>query len=474
MSGQFIKSYEKGQGSKETRTETTPKNTVQKTIKVCKNTGESTLNKYLWSAETSKLTDFSTPIYNMGVTNVDSRLKTDEFTFPRKLDNVKMILTDKGNVPVLHSVPSDEYGIASHDWITFSFCQSTLGQEYYSIDPEFVDSSLTYGIETFLDQHLYEIFGFGLLQKREKGMHNYKFAYELQDMLGMVLYGHSSKRISVQINGSGCSLARKGWQERLYKFLTSYSHSYCEETGTLNTNGVVTPKITRCDLAYDDFDGQYITVDLADEWDDIDGFWCGGRSPKIEKFGNWKRPNGKGRTLAIGDRTSGKYCRFYERGKKEGSPLSPWVRAEVEFKSKDRHIPLEILLSPSQYFLGAYPCFEWLAKQLEKDFVTPEKTQVVKKTSQIHWDSAIQILRDQYGKYIKQFAKIYEPNELFAMLSSPKDEVPKRLKFSHAAVMQSIRTKQPIKTLSEEFPLFVGVPLLNQPQYEDFINANAI
>lgn len=449
-------------------------NTAQKTNKVCKNTGESTLKKYFWSPEFSNLTDFSTPIYNMGVTVVDSRLKTDQFTFPRKLDNVKMLLTDKGNVPILHSVPSDEYGIASHDWVTFSFCQSTLGQEYFSLSPENVESSLTYGIETFLDHHLYEFFGFGLLQKRERGMHNYKFAYELQDMLGMVLYGHSSRRISIQINGSGCALARKGWQERLYKFLTSYSHSYDENTGKLKTNGVVTPKITRCDLAYDDFEGKYITVDLADHWDDIGGFWCGGRAPKVEKPGSWKRPNGKGRSFCVGDRTSGKYCRFYERGKKEGSPLSPWVRAEVEFKSKDRHIPLDILLSPSQYFLGAYPCFEWLAKQLEKDFVTPEKTQVVKKQSQINWDRSIEIVKEQFGKYIRQFAKIIEPNELIQMLSSQKDEVPKRLKFSHAAVMQSIRTKQPIKTLSEEFPLFVGIPLLNQPQYEDFINANAI
>ncbi len=45
------------------------------------------------------------------------------------------------------------------------------------------------------------------------------------------------------------------------------------------------PKLTRVDLAYDDFEGQYITVDQADEWDDVGGFWCGGRQPKIEKIG---------------------------------------------------------------------------------------------------------------------------------------------------------------------------------------------
>lgn len=446
----------------------------QKTTQTRKNTVESPKSVQFFSAESSRLTDFSTPIYNMGVSVSDPRLKCDEFTFPRKLDNVKMVLTEKGNVPILHSVSCDEYGIASHDWVTFSFCQSTLGQEYFSIDPDRVDSALTYGIETFLDHHLYEIFGFGLEQKRDRGMHNYKFAYELQDMLGMVLYGHSSKRISVQINGSGCALARKGWQERLYKFLTSHERFYDPETGIEKVNGVVTPKITRCDLAYDDFEGQFISVDIADHWDDLGGFWCGGRAPKIETPGAWKRPNGKGRSFCIGDRSSGKYCRFYERGKKEGSPLSPWTRAEVEFKSKDRHIPLDILLSPSQYFLGAYPCFEWLAKQLEKEFCTPEKTQVVKKQSQISWDRSMEIVREQFGKYIRQYAKIIESNELIAMLSSPKDEVPKRLKFSHAAVMQAIRLKQPIEDSSDCLPLFVGVAGVNNSAYKDSINAHAI
>ncbi|MCL6244045.1 replication initiation factor domain-containing protein [Acinetobacter sp. ANC 7200] len=459
------------------------KNIDQKSTITRKNTGESTQCLQFHSPESGLLTYFSTPIYNMGVTAVDPRLNCDEFTFPRKLDNVKMVLTEKGNVPILHSVSCDEYGIAAHDWVTFSFCQSTLGQEYFSVSPEEAESSLTYGIETFLDHHLYEIFGFGLEKKRDRGMHNYKYAYEMQDMLGMVLYGHSSKKISVQINGSGCALARKGWQLRLYKWLTSYERFFDPQTGIEKVSGCVNPKITRCDLAYDDFEGKYITVDIADHWDDLDGFWCGGRAPKIEKPGSWKRPNGKGRSFCIGDRTSGKYCRFYERGKKEGSPLSPWTRAEVEFKSKDRYIPLDILLSPSQYFLGAYPCFEWLAQQLEKDFVTPEKTEVVKKTSQINWDRSMEIVREQFGKYIRQYAKIIESDQLIAMLSSPKDEVPKRLKFSHAAVMQSIRLKQPIKSSMdackptaslEEMPLFVGVAGVNNSAYKEFINANAI
>ncbi len=114
----------------------------------------------------------------MGVSVSDSRLQSDQYTFPRKLENSKMIMTEKGAVPVLHSVPCDEYGFASLDWVTFSFCHETLGSEYAFIDPEKVEETLTYGLEVWLDHHLYEIFGFGLGQKREKGMHFYKFSYE--------------------------------------------------------------------------------------------------------------------------------------------------------------------------------------------------------------------------------------------------------------------------------------------------------
>lgn len=433
----------------------------------CQNTGESLKTKPRFATSVV----VPTPIYNMGVTKVDPRLQFDEFTFPRKLDNQKMVLTEKGSVPVLHSVPCDEYGIAGQDWVTFSFCQSTLGDEYYSLDPDHAESSLTYGIETFLDHQLYEIFGFGLAAKREKGMHNYKFAYELEDMLGMVLYGHSSKRISVQLNGSGCALARKGWQQRLFNWLNSYKMVQLDD-GSNKTFGCVNPKITRVDLCYDDFEGKFISVDIADLWDNLDGFWCGGRAPLIQHLGAWKRPSGKGRTFTVGDRTSGKYCRIYERGKKEGDKGSLWVRAEVEFKSKDRYIPLDILLEPSKYFIGAYPCFQWLARQLQQDFITPSKTEVVKKQSKINWDRSIEIVKEQFGKYIRQYSKIIEPNELVAMLSSDKDEVPKRLDFSHKAVIQAMRIKQPIQSSYDELPLFVGVHHLTSNPYKG--NKNAI
>ena len=394
-----------------------------------------------------------TPLYKMGVSN--SQPTFEEFTFPRKLDNCKLVSTDDGVKPVLFSVPCDIDAVAAVDWVTFSFGVETGEHKFLNLDPEHIEAALTDWIETYLDQLLFEIFGFGLGVKRDRGMHFHAYGYELQDGLGMVLYGHANKKISIQINGSGCAVARKGWESQLYKFLTRV----CAR-----------PKLNRIDLAHDDFEGAHLNVDIADHWDAIDGFWCGGKEPNVEHKGNWKRPNGKGRTLVIGTRESGKYLRIYEKGKKEGDILSRWTRAEVEFKSSDRDLPFDVLLYPSKYFVGAYPCFEWLANEIREEFATPERIKTVKKQTEMNWDKAIEVTKNQFGKYIRQFAKIIEPNELINLLSSSKDVVPKRLKFSHAAVMQSIRINKPIESHMDELPLFVGVPLVNQSAYKEFIN----
>jgi hypothetical protein len=114
-------------------------------------------------------------------------------TFPRKLDNSQIIVTERGSVPIIHSVPCDREGFASIDWVSIGIGQETLGDEYFSIDPDEAESILTYAIETFLDQHLYEIFGFGLGLKREKGMHRHKYGYVLQNDFGLVFMVYSKE-----------------------------------------------------------------------------------------------------------------------------------------------------------------------------------------------------------------------------------------------------------------------------------------
>lgn len=397
----------------------------------------------------------STPFYNIGV--ADTQTQSESWAFPRNLDNYNLISTPQGVVPVLRAVPIDN-SPCGLDWVTFSFCQTTFGHKCAGLNPEHVEDAVGEAIELYLDQLLFEIFGFGIAQKREKGMHFNKYGYDLQDNLGLVLYGHNNKRITVQINGTGCALARKGWNEQLYKFLK------CQ---------AISPKLNRVDIAFDDFESEWVSVDLADQWDSQDLFWCGGRNSEINKLGDWKRVNGKGRTLTIGNRSSSKFLRFYERGKKEGDSLSLWTRAELELKSTDRYLPLDILLSPSTYFKGAYPALESLMNQLN-DFVAPEKCELIEKQANINVDKALDIVKVQFGKYIRQFRKFINDSDLLNIISSDKDVVPKRLNFSHAAVMQALRVGEPIKTKTiTDTPLFEGVPFLTSSEifYEGLTHA---
>lgn len=402
-------------------------------------------------SKTAQNTAESTPFYNIGV--ADTQQASESWAFPRHLDNYQLISTPQGVVPVLRCSPI-ENNIVGLDWVTFSFCQSTFGDKYVQLQPEQVELSIGDAIETWLDQILFEIFGFGIAQKRDKGMHWNKYGYDLQDNLGVVLYGHNNKRITVQINGTGCALARKSWNEQLYKFLKVQAK---------------TPKLNRVDIAFDDFESEWVSVDLANEWDTQDLFWCGGRNSEVNHLGDWKRINGKGRTLTIGNRSSSKFLRFYERGKKEGDSLSLWTRAELELKSTDRYLPLDVLLSPSTYFKGAYPALEALCNKLN-EFVAPEKCELVKKQATINVDKALEIVKHQFGKYIRQFRKFINDEDLLNIISSDKDVVPKRLNFSHAAVMAALRLDQQIQANTDNSSFF-RVPLVNQNQYKEFIHA---
>lgn len=188
------------------------------------------------------------------------------------------------------------------------------------------------------------VFGYGLTSKRDRGLNFYRESWVLGDAYGHVCIGGQRGTVLLMVNGEGLAAAKVGWEQRLHLFLT---------TGCENA------RLTRVDVARDFFDGSY-TVDAASAEYDA-GLFKLPKSPcdpDCEERGNWRRINGKGRTFCVGQRGSGKYARIYEKGKQLGSPSSLWVRAEVEFKSVDRVVPFDILLSPGSYLSGAYPAFE--------------------------------------------------------------------------------------------------------------------
>jgi phage replication initiation protein len=155
-------------------------------------------------------------------------------------------------------------------------------------------------------------------------------------------------------------------------------------------------RITRVDLAHDDFEGTR-SVDEAVAMYDAGAFNSGGRNPGCELQGDWKEVSGRGRTFYVGRKTHGKLLRVYEKGKQLGKPDSPWVRWEVEFHNRDRWIPYDVLSKPARFLAGAFPALAFVCEEREAI-----KTQ--RKAVQASLEHLITWMSKSYGKTINALA----------------------------------------------------------------------
>ncbi|WP_250501869.1 replication initiation factor domain-containing protein [Caballeronia sp. AZ7_KS35] len=254
------------------------------------------------------------------------------------------------------------------------------------------------------------IFGFGITEHLKRPRDFYLDSWVLGDGFGLVCFGGQSQRgtMLIVLHGNGCLAAKEGWERRLHDFLTSKA---------------IRPVLTRVDLAHDCFHGDYVNVDIADQWFEEEGFTCAYRAPSHEYRGNWKRPDGKGRSLYIGKRKNGKLCRIYEKGREQGDEDSEWTRIEVEFRNTGRIIPLDVLLEPSTYFVGAYPCLQCLSVKQ-----TPSRIACKTKSAEINVSACLQNIKRTYGKHLKVLRGVLGDEELLAKIESDSDEWPTRLK----------------------------------------------
>ncbi len=316
--------------------------------------------------------------------------------------NLKRANHNQAIEATLRTPPADNCCVI--DWANFTVSEDTwvrTGREQYIACEDFVREA---------SRKLEKIFGFGVTKHRKKGMNFYTDSWLLGDDFGFVCFGGQRRTMLITLNGLGCANALKGWELRLYKFLNE---------------DAIRPTITRIDLAHDDLLGKAVSVNWAENQWEIGGFTPqnGGNPPNIERRGNWHRPTGEGRTLTIGKRTNGKFCRIYEKGKMEGSAESLWTRAEVELKNKDRVLPLDILLRPSDYFTACYPCFS------DFDCNAPERIAVKQKTAEITIDKSVRVIQHQFGKYFNVLVALHEPAELVELVRHPnKEGFPQRLK----------------------------------------------
>jgi phage replication initiation protein len=271
------------------------------------------------------------------------------------------------------------------DWLNLTFLASTTYRGCLSDEDVIVR----------LSADLHSVLGFGVVSKLPAGRMFYKESYVLGNGWGYVCIGGQNDTVLVTLSGTGCMAAKAGWESRLYDLVSNQDQ----------TRGVVfdRPRITRIDLAADYFHGEY-TPDKALEDYHAGLFSLGAHPPEVEQRGNWIRPSGRGRTLNVGCRQSGKMARIYEKGKQLagdcGRLLPDWVRVEGEFHSKDREIPLDVLVRPGQYLAGMYPAFAFVDTNVQ----TRIKTK--KNLAKLAYESAVSVARNQIGKLVNVMREI--------------------------------------------------------------------
>ncbi|MCE5180461.1 MAG: replication initiation factor domain-containing protein [Betaproteobacteria bacterium] len=263
------------------------------------------------------------------------------------------------------------------DWVHFTVHESTaktFNNQIVVNDQELILSF------SFICQ---KIFGFGIAKQNSSGRHFYKKSFVIGDNFGLLCHGGQKNTVLVQITGTGLAAAVSGWEKRLYDFLTTAQQ----------------PRLTRVDVAHDDFEGVYSVDKALKDFKKGKYTFVGKTVPDCEQRGNWLKPNGKGRTFNVGQRVSGKFGRIYEKGKQLGDKTSPWCRVEVEIKSVDRVIPFDILLNAGAYLAATYPALTWIEKEQCRI-----KTQT--KTTEITYDAMCEWLVRQCGSALAVVAEV--------------------------------------------------------------------
>ena len=233
---------------------------------------------------------------------------------------------------------------------------------------------------------------------RRRPLHFYPTSFDLGSSSALFAYGKQGGILS--LSGEACHLVAD-WNDLIVLLRDRLGG-----------------RISRWDGAVDDFNGIH-SVDIASQMYDAGEFNSGGNESTCEQRGNWRKPDGKGRTFYVGKRENGKMARIYEKGMQLGTPWHPWVRWEVELHNTSRVIPFEVLLEPGKYVAGTYPAFNWVQDEMLR-------IRTIQKTGKITYDSSIHHAKRAYGKLINVMMAT-EGSAEKVVEKLIRDGIPKRL-----------------------------------------------
>lgn len=110
-------------------------------------------------------------------------------------------------------------------------------------------------------------------------------------------------------------------------------------------------RISRCDVAYDDYDGLLGSVRDHELQARLQAFKSDGRPPSTKFLDD--HGHGSGSTLYVGQKGHKQLC-IYEKGKQLGVHESPWVRYEARLYGKHCEVPTSVLVEPLSFLRGSY------------------------------------------------------------------------------------------------------------------------
>jgi phage replication initiation protein len=208
----------------------------------------------------------------------------------------------------------------------------------------------------------------------------------------------------------GCLVAWGGASQRgtVYVDIPGNACSQCSDFRTVGEwLEFLKARITRVDVAGDDFEGNIVTVDWAlAQWRG-DGFSGRGTKPSAKLIDELNETSG--RTLYVGRRANGKLACIYEKGKQLGDALSRWCRFEVRWGSKDRVIPYEVLYRPAHFLAGAFRCAGFFADVVER-------IRTFKERASISYGRMVQVARLHCGRAINAMLQVSQ-GDLGAVVS---------------------------------------------------------
>ncbi|MEY8216389.1 MAG: replication initiation factor domain-containing protein [Colwellia sp.] len=263
---------------------------------------------------------------------------------------------------------------------------------------------------------------------------------ESNQLCGSLKYHSGKHKVQLEITGRGCNYVNAN------KLKFSSLFAICKHLGGI---------VTYIDIAVDDFTGKFNIRDTKKQYS------AGRYDPKRGKRPTTKTLNGaKGKTVYMGADSS--YCRVrvYEKGKEQEFPIGSkeninWTRHETTLEGRKHHvIPLDVLLTPDPFFVGAYKAHARILKGVQPRCVYREAT----RSTVNSLCKSLAFNKHQWGKTNAVLADIIGNKEQALNLISRENEgVPETMRLPNYIDLDVIRA-----ITEDEFNLSIATVIKQQ------------